>query len=379
LIWKRWSHNLGAKLLALICAVALWLTVTNGIEFETTLVFPIEYVNRPEGLTSLEALPRQVSARVTGKGKFLRYTTRKGFCRVDLAGTQIGTNTLILNWSNITIPQDAGVSRVEVQNPRRIVVEFDETIVRDIPITPTIEGSPDPRYVQVGKTFLNPPVARVKGPRRLVDEIALVATQPIDIRGHRSTVRKTARLVPSAHPTVEYTPESVEIGITIELVVEEKIEGLQLDFGGTIPDGCVAHARPSDLRVGIRGARSIVEVATREVASVALVATEWEEGATILRFLEVRGRDLVFAPDTTIPPMIGPSDAKRSGDEPLPHGPLPPVTGKVPAAVRGEVVARLPLPRGVDVLGVEPERFAVVIRRESEATNGSSRSASAGS
>ena len=373
--WKQWTQNIGAKLLALVCAVALWLTVTNGIEFETTLVFPIEYVNRPNGLTSLEALPTAVTARVHGKGKFLRYTTRKGFCRVDLAGTQIGTNTLILNWSTLTIPKDAGVSRAEVQDPRRIVVEFDETIVRDIPITPTIEGSPDTRYVQVGKTFLNPPAARVKGPRRLVDQIALIPTQPIDIRGQRSTVRKAARLVPSGHPTVEYTPESVEIGITIELVVEEAIEGLSLAFGGPIPEGCVAQARPPVLNVNIRGARSIVEVATREVASVALATDTWEQGATILRFHEVRGRDLVFLPDESSPPMIAPSSP---GGEPPVVGPMPKPSGKVHPAVRGEVVARLPLPRGVDVLGVEPERFAVVIHSDHEVARESARAGASG-
>jgi hypothetical protein len=366
LSWENWTHNLGAKILALVCAVALWLTVTNGQEFEKTLTFPIEYVNRPAGLTSIQQLPATATAKVRGRGKFLRYTTRGGVCRVDLIGTQIGRNSLLLDGSNLKIPSDAGVSRAEVIEPQRIVVEFDETVVRDIPITPTIAGKPDPRYVQVGKTFLNPTDARVKGPRRLVDEITLLATRPIDIEGHRSTVRKKIRLASPASPTVEITPASVDVGITIEPVLDQSIEGLALEFSGEMDSDWVAVARPPDLSVEIRGARSIVEVAVREVGSVALSSDAWSLGSTILRLKEIRGRDLVFAPHETFPLVTSPPWGGEVGTEPPPPGPALPHSGKVAPAVRGEVVASLGVPRDVEIVGVDPDRFAVLIRKKSD-------------
>ncbi len=363
LSWKNWTHNLSAKILAFVVATAVWLMVTNGQEFETDIVFPIEYVNRPEGLSSLETMPTSASTHVRGRGKFLRYTTRGGVCRVDLAGTQVGRNTLLLDGSNVSLPDDAGVSRVEVRDPRRIVVEFDETIVRDIPITPTISGRPDPRYVQVGKTFLNPAEARVMGPRRLVDEIALLSTLPIDVDGHRSTIRREVRLTRGASPTIEITPETVEVGITIEPLLDEIIEGMALEFGGRVPDGLNASVRPASIAVGIRGARSIVEVAAREIAALTLVATEWTEGITILRLKEIRGRELVFAPHETFPLVSSPPWGGDGPVDPEPdNGPDLPPSGKVSAAVRGEVVATLPLPRDVEILSVEPDRLAIVIR-----------------
>src|SRR5262245_57539412 len=63
LVWKRWLHNLtrnpAEKLLSLVIAVALWFSVTQQLEFEQTLVFPIEYANRPAGLTPIDALPTE--------------------------------------------------------------------------------------------------------------------------------------------------------------------------------------------------------------------------------------------------------------------------------------------------------------------------------
>jgi hypothetical protein len=362
LIWKNWTQNLGAKILAFVCATALWFSVTNRLEFEKTLVFPIEYVNRPASLSSVDPMPTHVSARVRGRGKFLRYTTLGGVCRVDLVGSQIGTNTLIIDQSNLVLPGDAQVSRAEILDPRRIVVEFDETVVRDIPITPTITGRPDPRYVQVGKTFLNPAEARVKGPRQLVDEIALLATEPVDISGNRSTVRKRVRIPPPAHPTVEITPTSVEVGITIEPLETLRLENVAIVLHGNLKPDWVATSRPSALSVEIAGAKSVVEVVKRDVTSLTLGSDEWSLGTTILRLKEVRGRDLVFAPHESFPLVTAPPWGTDQGNE-GPGRPAPdlPASGKVSPAVRGEVIAKLPLPRDVEVRGVEPDRIAVSV------------------
>lgn len=362
MVWKRWTRNLGAKLLSFVVAAALWFSVTNEIEFERAYRFPVEYVNKPAGLTTLERLPTEVTANVRGKGKFLYYKLRGGYCRVDLAGYQVGQNRISFTGQEMVLPNDVEVARVEVLEPRRVVVEFDETVIRDIPITPTIQGEPSERYTQVGKTLLSPPMARVKGPRSLVDEITLLPTAEIDIRNARSSLRKSVRLEGPPSSTVEITPMTVDIGITIEPVRRELVDGVALEVASSTELPGELAFRPASLALEVEGAQSIVEAAAREMSSIVVRAEEWSIGTSVLEFRETREGALVF-----VPIVVGPvAEANNSvvfgeSDEVLGPDPAP-----LPVAVTGEVLAAVPLPREVRVLGVQPQRLVVVVsdRRE---------------
>ena len=359
MVWKRWSRNLGTKLLSFVVAVGLWLSVTNQIEFENELEFPIEYTNWPAGLTPVQKLPETVRARVRGNGKFMRYTLRDGVCRIDMSGNQIGWNTIAVSGAELVLPAEVEVARAEVLEPTRLSIELDETVIRDVPIHPTVVGSPDERYVQVGKTFVNPNVARVKGPRKLVDEIALLSTKEFDIDGGRGTVRKRVRLVPSPHETVEITPTMVEIGITIEPIVARRIENVALAISES-DSGYLATFRPASISIEITGARSIVEVA--EVAQLTLQSSAWRPGTSILTFVESTGRELVFEPHLPFPlePALpeGGSNGSGGGSSGNPQ--------RVRAAIEGRAVAQLPLPREVEVTRVDPARVVVIVGTESD-------------
>jgi hypothetical protein len=341
--WRKWTENGGAKLLSFVVAGGLWFTVTNRIEFEDTVEFPVEYANRPEGLTTIEPLPERIRARVHGKGKFLRYRMRDGLCRVDLSGFQIGQNRITFASEDVMLPEDVEVVRIEILEPRRVTVEFDEVVVRDVAIVPTIVGSPDPRAVQVGRTFLNPTRARVKGPRKLVDEIALVHTREIDIDGKRSTIRRQVRLVPSDSPTVEVTPAVVDVGITIEPIVSQRLTRVELRAADVLPGGLRAYFEPAEVAVEIEGPRSVVEVAGQERLVLSVDAERWVQGGrSALQVKEIRGSEIRF------------EEVVAAAETPPAEGEEPP-----PAAVRGPIVGRLALPADVEIVALAPDRLAV--------------------
>jgi hypothetical protein len=368
-VWKRWSENAPAKLLSFFVAAALWLSVTNQIEFENEYVFPVEYVNRPSGLTTVQVLPSKVRASVRGKGKFLGYRLRDGVCRVDLSQYQIGQNRILFTGQDMVLPKDVAVSRVEITEPRRVLVDFDETVIRDIPITPTVVGVPSPRYTQVGKTFLSPPMARVKGPRKLVDEIALLPTVEIDIDGHKNTLRKRVRLEAPSSPTVEITPMTVDIGITIEPLVRTELAEVRLEVEEDSPVAGRVSFIPPSIPIEIEGAKSIVEIAAREMASLILSADAWSVGTSIMRFRDVRDGAVVFAPQDSFPfqdsPAFDPDHAAGTNGGPPAGPPLLP-TGRVPPAVQGELTGHLSLPRELVVTAVKTDRIVVSVREKAD-------------
>ena len=330
--WRKWTENLGAKILSFVVAMGLWFSVTNRLEFEDAVDFPVEYVNRPEGLTTIEPLPERVTARVRGKGKFLRYTLRDGVCRVDLSGYQIGPSRIDFRGEDVVLPDGVSVSRVEVVEPRRASVEFDETVVRDVAIVPAVTGTPDARYTQVGRTVLLPARARVKGPRKLVDEIALLHTAEIDVDGKKSTVRKRVRLVPPESPTVEVTPLMVDVGVIIEPIVSRRLTKLTIRASGA-PPGSRLRFEPSQVDVEIEGAKSIVEVAAKGITELSIQPKSWlASGRSTLAVKEIREGQIYF-------------EDSREGS---------------PAA-QGPIVARLALPPDVEIVSLMPTRISVSV------------------
>ncbi|HET9887706.1 MAG TPA: YbbR-like domain-containing protein, partial [bacterium] len=236
--------------------------------------------------------------------------------------------------ANIVLPSDARVARVDVLEPKRILAEFDETVIRDIPITPTVVGIPGAKHVQVGKTFVNPSAARVKGPRRLVDQIALVPTDEINIQGNRSTVRKKVKLLKSFGPTVEITPEMVEIGITIEPILVETLQKVAVEITDDLPKEWTLEFRPESLWVKVSGARSFVETASKQPSKLALSSPKWSLGSTPLKLREIRGRKLIFSNETS-------SRSDSTSD------------------ISGVIL----LPHDVEILEVQPKELVVAIQR----------------
>jgi hypothetical protein len=341
--WREWKENPAPKILSFLVAAGLWFSVTNRLDFEDNVEIPVEYMNLPESLATIEPLPGKVMAHVHGKGKFLRYTLRDAVCRVDLGGYQIGENRITLSGEDVMVPEGVVVNRVEVLEPRRVTVEFDEVMVREVPVVATVVGNPDPRYVQVGRTFVDPARARLRGPRKLVEKITLVQTRELDLAGKRSSLRRTVRLVSPDSPTVELTPAEVDVMITVEPITSRRIDRVPLRVAD---GGSRAKFFPSTLAVELEGPRTVVDLAAKDSLVLTLRSEGWQSGGqTMLRVKEIRGSEIVLAPVESFPDsLLGAGD--REGEE-------------GPPAVTGEVVARLRLSPDVEILELEPDRVIV--------------------
>jgi hypothetical protein len=136
-------------------------------------------------------------------------------------------------------------------------------------------------------------------------------------------------------------------------------------INGGLPGSIVIIPAVASLEVG--GARSIIEVAAREVTSLPLHTQGWDPGVYQLRFEEFRERNVVMSLARRLeePPKPETSGAAGAdsvaGTTPADSASLPEEEPPQYEAVGMEVIGRLGVPRDVELLALAPEEFLVEV------------------
>ena len=189
-VLRGWLFDhLGLKFTAILLAVAVYLNVYTDRPATMLLSFPVEFTDLPDSLALYGPAPAVVQAQMRGTGKqLIGMRVREPRLRVSLAGAGIG------RFSRALVPSDLPMSGqgITVENligPRIIEVDIDTRDTRTLPVAVHVEGAPAAGYVYAGGLHAEPPVVRVSGPRRALDELDSLLTAPVRVDGRRDTVR----------------------------------------------------------------------------------------------------------------------------------------------------------------------------------------------
>jgi YbbR domain-containing protein len=173
------TRDVKTKLLALAAAFALWVVVNREAEITTTVRVPIEYRNLPEGFEIVSDAPHNVQIQVRGPS-------------ARLTPDDIAQLAVLLDCSSVhrSGSRTFNIGRGEIRRPfgiafdsavpSQVVLDFERSIARDVPIEPEYAAPPPPGYVIAAYT-LNPPRIRIEGPESHVRAISSVQTDPIDL------------------------------------------------------------------------------------------------------------------------------------------------------------------------------------------------------
>lgn len=163
------------KLLSLVLAMALWLFVTGEKEDEVILYVPVQILSMPRHLAMVTEPPKAVEVRLAGSRSLLPFLFREDLrLKVDGSGLKPGKNTLDLRYGDLNLSR--GIA-VKAMNPEKVTVVLDERIERDVQVVPELEGAP--KSASLKGVEVSPPIARLSGPKSLVDGVSSVHTQPI--------------------------------------------------------------------------------------------------------------------------------------------------------------------------------------------------------
>jgi YbbR domain-containing protein len=191
LVKKLFFGNLGFKLIALFGALALWFFITYRGQSETAIEAQIDFKNIPAGLEILKQNVKKVNVGVRGHEMILG-GLRPSDVRVvvDLSSGKKGESSYFFDVNDVKVLQNVQVKRIE---PNSVRVTLDESVSRDVNISPYVIGEPAAGFA-VRKIVVAPAHVSVEGARTEMARLAVLRTDPLDITGLSSSISQNIRL-----------------------------------------------------------------------------------------------------------------------------------------------------------------------------------------
>lgn len=206
-------HNFWLKMVSLLLAIGLWLTLARSPIAEVEVRVPIEFQNLPYKLEIDSANYTEVRIRVRGPERVIhRLQAADVHAEINLATVRPGERTFDLSSSQIRVPQDLEVVQII---PAQFHLSFDDRATRRIEVRPRVTGT-FASGMRVAQVIADPPNVMITGPRRRVEAEEAAITDPVDATGvmTRATfvthAYVTDPLIQVAHPT------SIRVTITME-------------------------------------------------------------------------------------------------------------------------------------------------------------------
>lgn len=270
----RLTENLPWRILSLSLAVGMWAWVQSGEVVDARTRARVRYV-WPEGLVRARQVPKTLVVTIRGPQGMVRQADREEIeVLVDLSEAEQGT--VPVDFTALALRGlPAGVEVVQV-SPPAVDVELDRVFTREVEVRPTLIGDPAPGWV-VASVKVEPTSVPLTGPQGTMKDVALVATDVIDLSGVRSDLvvdtalainERVVGLSPGA-------PGRVKVTIDLDPVLVERT----FEAAPVVVEGRGWLARPAQARVVLSGPQAEVAAIPTDKVRVVLRSPEVGEGA----------------------------------------------------------------------------------------------------
>lgn len=250
------ADDIGAKLLALSLAIALWAGVTFfGSRTVTAEDVPVSVSNLREDLALASPLS-PVRVRIRAPRSVLQGRNPHELVRafVDLSGRGLGAQSTEVT----VVPADARVSVLLVL-PERLTLTLDPVVQRTLPIKAVAEGTPAPGY-RVGQAQIDPATVQVRGALgRLQATAAIEAVVPVEGATASFEGEVPLRFPEGLNPLLD----RVQVKLEIVQAEETKTLGVRVVTTGSPASGMWVRSITTDPAVvTVRGPRGALDART---------------------------------------------------------------------------------------------------------------------
>lgn len=193
------TRNLSLKLFALALALTMWAYVASqrrGESAEVKFTTRVILTNIPKNLEVTSSIGESVAVLVKVRRDVARTINPNQFqIGIDLRNQLPGTYEISLSKRNLIYKNENNPPGVEVLqiSPSRITLRLEPTYQKEVPIKPRFAGDLAKGFT-IESIRIIPPLAKVRGPRSLMDELASVPTRPLDVQDLKNDVEMLVRL-----------------------------------------------------------------------------------------------------------------------------------------------------------------------------------------
>lgn len=210
-------NNLHLKIVALLIAVTLWLSIVTGEFQEISLYVPVKLTNIPEGYV---AVTDEHLINVHAKGPKSLVSEEKFSdvnIELDVSSMKPGYTDTMIKPDEIKMPP--GIIVTDVQ-PSNIQIIVDSLILKEMKVAPTFIGEPALGY-KVGSVTVYPENVKVKAAQSKIAEQNTVETLPVNLTDKKDPITYSIGMK-SYEGIQEYMPPQVEVFVTFKEDIQEK-------------------------------------------------------------------------------------------------------------------------------------------------------------
>lgn len=268
--YHPFAHS-GLKVVSVALAVLLWVMVSSQrASVERGLRIPLELQNLPENLEMVEPPQESVDVRVRGTADTLgRLVAGDLVATVDLSSAQSGRRLFHLAPERVKAPFAVAVTQM---TPSSVVIRFEPSATRIVPIHPSVEGEPAPGFI-VGKISADPPTVEVVGPESVLRRVTEAITEPLWVGSAKTDVLSTVIVGVADQGVRLKSARSAVITVGIVPAPEERQLTSVPVRARNLAAGLSARITPAVVKVRIRGTRPAVG-RIRDASIVAYVDLE---------------------------------------------------------------------------------------------------------
>jgi YbbR domain-containing protein len=182
---RRWVlHNFWLKILSLLIATGLWLTISPDQEVaEVAVRVPIEFQHVPPELEISSVTIPEAQIRVRGPERLIRQLRSTDIhAELELADAKPGERTFDLTAQQIHHDRELHVVQVV---PGQVHLNFDTRLTRDVAVRPRVTGT-FADGERISKVIVDPENVTIIGPRQHVELVDAATTDPVDASGTRT-------------------------------------------------------------------------------------------------------------------------------------------------------------------------------------------------
>lgn len=266
------THNLGAKVLALLVAILVWFNASGQEEVVSVRSASLVVDGIADTLALASRVPASASVRISATR---RQMVALGFQRLvveaDLAGFGPGRQRVPLTGGDVRGIGGLDPNRVQVITPPVLDVELEPVASRRLQVSLSTTGAlPANLMLLDGGVVIDPAWVTVRGPESRVDRVQHVATAPVELSRVRESGSREVDL--QCQNGLVCDPDRVVVTVRVsprgERVLPNVPPTVLLDS-----DDVEADVEPATVSLTLQGPTAVLDTLSSGDVSVLLTVT----------------------------------------------------------------------------------------------------------